>query len=311
MKKIPFPGYEASITSKLKNDSPEVLKARHEHFESIHAFTFTDEYRVENFTIPGADGDIGMRIIAPADLPEGAPILLDIHGGAWMAQGVDGDNYRAAMLAKAVPCIAVLVDYRGSKPDGSVHFPGPFMDVVTAYRWLCGHGADIGGDPKRIAVNGNSSGANMTAGLALYIRDHGWQTPCLSILNCPAVSTSVVNTPSYWQNEELHPGNPMASLMPEAVYLGGFDGTHANYYAFPANCDNFEKLGPHFVITAEYDTLRDDGLRYANRLLTFGVPTEIYSAPRVGHCFTGVPHPFSRLVNELMAMSLRREFGLL
>lgn len=151
----------------------------------------------------------------------------------------------------------------------------------------------------------------MAAGLAHYLRDHRMQVPALTVLNCPCVSTHITETASYWQHRDIHPGNPVSTVIPESVYVGGFNGTAPNAYAFAAEATSFEKLGPHFVITAEYDTLRDDGMHYAQRLLDNGVPTEIYCAPRVGHCFSAKPHPFTDLINELMAMSFRREFGML
>lgn len=309
----PFPGYESSIMAKLKTDSEEVCKARHEHFEATHRFEFTDVFRVEEYMIPVKSEGVErrIRIVAPADLPAGAPIILDIHGGAWMVDGIDGDNYRAAMLAMAVPAVVAMIDYRGSKPDGSLHFPETFLDVVAGYEWLIAHGDEIGGDSSRIGIHGSSSGANMAAGLAHYIRDNGLQQPCLNILNCPCVSTHILETASYWQHQDLHPGNAASTLIPESVYVGGFGSGHMNAYAFASEALSFEKLCPHFVITAEYDTLRDDGLKYAFRLLSAGVPTEVYSAPRVGHCFTAIPHPFTEQINELMATSFRREFGML
>ena len=100
-------------------------------------------------------------------------------------------------------------------------------------------------------------------------------------------------------------------VLSDAIYLGGFNGSRPSYYAFPGEAVSLEGLGPHFVIVAEYDTLRDDGLQYGFRLLEAGVPTELYSAPRVVHCFTAKPHAFTRQINELMATSFKRAFGII
>ena len=307
-----FPGYEASILAKMTGDDPQIRQAKQEHFEAVHGYTFSDDFRVTEYKIPGI-GDCGkrtLRIVAPKELRAGAPMILDIHGGAWISEGIEGDNFRVANLAKAVPAIVGVIDYHGSKKDG-IHFPIPLLECAQAYQWMIEHAEEIGGDPKRIGIHGSSSGANFAAGLALYLRDKEIQTPCLTVLNCPCISTHVTETMSFWQNRDLHPGNAAPGLIVESIYLGGYDGTTPNYWAFPAEACSFENLGPHFVITAEYDTLRDDGLKYGFRLLSAGVPTELYSAPRVGHCFTGKPHPFTDQINELMATSFRREFGML
>lgn len=307
-----FPGYEASILAKMTGSDPAIQQAKQEHFEAVHSFTFTDEYRVTEYMIPGVEGcgERKLRIIALKDLEPGAPMILDIHGGAWISEGIEGDNFRAANLAKAVPAVVGVIDYHGSKKEG-IHFPIPLMECAQAYQWMIQHAEEIGGDPNRIGIHGSSSGANFAAGLALYLRDKEIQTPRLTVLNCPCVSTHVTETQSFWQYRDLHPGNAAPKLIVESIYLGGFDGTTPNYWAFPAEACSFEQLGPHFVITAEYDTLRDDGLQYAMKLFSAGVPTELYSAPRVGHCFTGKPHPFTDQINELMATSFRREFDML
>ena len=73
-------------------------------------------------------------------------------------------------------------------------------------------------------------------------------------------------------------------------------------------CQDLAGLEPHIVVAAEYDALRDDGLRYANRLLEHGVQCEIYCAARVGHCYNRIPHPYSDLLHDLMAAAFQREF---
>ena len=116
---------------------------------------------------------------------------------------------------------------------------------------------------------------------------------------------------SYQQLFDIRMGPDNKALGAEAAYLGGYDGTQPSYYAFPALAPDLGGLGAHFVIAAEYDTLRDSAVQYAQRLMRNAVPTELYVAGRVGHCFTCAPHPFTDLTHDLIAMMFQREFGML
>lgn len=116
---------------------------------------------------------------------------------------------------------------------------------------------------------------------------------------------------SFQQLRHLRMGPDIKALNAEAAYLGGYDGTQPSYYAFPALAPDLGGLGPHFIIAGEYDTLRDSALRYAERLLRSAVPAELLLSGRQGHCFTAVPHPYTDLTHDLIAMAFQREFGLL
>ena len=105
------------------------------------------------------------------------------------------------------------------------------------------------------------------------------------------------------------------SFFPKAVqlvidYAGKIllTGTVPSYYAFPSFCADLEGLPPHYIVVGEYDTLRDDGINYAVRLLQTGVPCEMVVAPRVGHGFCVVDHPLTHWVHKGICGSLRREF---
>ena len=95
------------------------------------------------------------------------------------------------------------------------------------------------------------------------------------------------------------------------IYLGGYTEDTPPIYAFPGYCKDLSGLGPHMVVVGEYDTLRDDGMRYVNKLLESEVSCEAILAPRVGHGFCTVKHPLTEWVHEGIAMSLRLEFDML
>lgn len=311
MEAIAYPGYEWHLNQYqiIATGTPEEQEAaRLAQRKSICEYTRPEGLMMEDRTIPGGDGqDMTIRIYTPSGLPEKAPIVMDVHGGGFVGGNLDIDNYRCIALATGTPAIVVSVDYRLAAPGG-VHFPQPLMDCCAALNWLGEHGGELGGDPKRIALHGTSAGANLCAALALYVRDQGGPEPALVVLNCPVLSME--NTFSRRQYPQFALGTPVKREGVECIYLGGFDGNVPSYYAFPNYCTDLEGLPPHYIVVGEYDTLRDDGVNYAVRLLQTGVPCELVVAPRVGHGFCVVDHPLTHWVHKGICGSLRREFGM-
>ncbi len=310
MKVKPYPGYEYNVnlyTIIAEGTDEEKAAAREEQRRYISQYTLPEGMSMEDITIAGGDGqDMKLRVYKPAGLPENAPILMEVHGGGWIGGNLDIDNYRCISLAAGTPCIVVGVDYRLSNAE--VHYPAPLMDCYAALLWIEAHAAELGGDPGRIALHGTSAGANLCAGLALYVRDHSGPALSLVVLNCPPLYLESTYSKQQFPQFAL---NTMAKRdSAEAIYLGGYDGKLPSYYAFPGYCTDLDGLGPHFIIVGEYDTLRDDGLMYARKLLEAGVPCEILSAPRVGHGFCVVDAPLTRWVHSGICASLRREFGM-
>lgn len=307
-----YPGYEyhLNLYDIIANGSEEEQeKAREEQRKYISGYVLPEGMTMKDITITGPDGNpITLRIYTPACLPERAPMLLEIHGGGFVGGSLDIDNYRCIYLAQHTPCIVIGVDYRLC--NDKVHFPAPLMDCYAALNWIYEHGDELGGDRERIAVHGTSAGANLTAGLALYARDHKGPKITMSILNCPPLTIETFT--STIQNNQYSLGSGSFEESVEYIYLNdaGYNGGTPNYYAMPGYCRDLRHLPATYIIVAEYDPLRDDGLAYANRLLKAGVPCEVIVAPRVGHGFCVVEHPLTRWVHNGVCASLRREFGM-
>lgn len=312
MNEAAYPGYEyhLNLYDIIANGSEEEkAKALEAQRRYISDYTLPEGMRMEDREIEGPDGDpLRLRIYTPAGLKTPAPLLLEIHGGGFVGGSLDIDNYRCIYLAQHTPCIVIGVDYRLSNEH--IHFPAPLMDCYAALNWIHDHADELGGDKDRIAVHGTSAGANLTGGLALYARDHGGPAISLSILNCPALT--IEDYPSTLQNSRFSLGNDSFKDSVEYIYMRdfGFNGELPNYYAMPGYCRRLKGLPPTYMIMAEYDPLRDDGLAYATRLLQAGVPCEVVVAPRVGHGFCVVEHPLTRWIHNGICASMRREFGM-
>lgn len=311
MEATAYPGYEYHLNLYqiiAHGTEEEKAAAQETQRKYISEYTLPGGMKMEDRTISGGDGqDMTIRVYTPADLPKQAPIIMDIHGGGFVGGSLNIDNYRCIALASGTPAIVVSVDYRLSAHSG-IHFPQPLMDCYATLNWLSEHAYELGGDPKRIALHGTSAGGNLCAALALYVRDHGGPNLSLAVLNCPVLSME--NTFSKRQYPQFALGTPVKREGVECIYLGGFDGGVPSYYAFPGYCTDLEGLPPHYIVVGEYDTLRDDGINYAVRLLQTGVPCELVVAPRVGHGFCVVDHPLTHWVHKGICGSLRREFGM-
>ena len=307
----PFPGYENHLLSYLRQDSEQLQKRRAAQGQDLLAYTLPEGMSMEDRSIPGGDGQaLNIRIYRPANLPPNAPMVMDVHGGAFVSGNLDIDNARCIALAVRIPAVVVSVEYRLCGSTG-IHFPAPLMDCWAAYHWMRNHAGELGADKTKIGLHGSSSGGNLCAGLALYLRDHNEPAPALTVLNCATYSPAIQETMSYQQLFQLRMGPDCKALGAEAAYLGGYDGTQPSYYAFPALAPDLGGLGAHLIIAGEYDTLRDSALQYAQRLLANAVPTELFLAGRVGHCFSCVPHPYTDLTHDWIAACFQREFGLL
>ena len=302
---FPYPGYEDHISMMLETDNGSKVNMA-DLQSALKNYTLGEGMKMYDLFIPGTENGTKLRlhIITPVEEPQKMPVLLDIHGGGFTTGSVEIDNYRCIALASLTPCIVVSVEYRLASRD--LPFPAQLMDCLQAYHWLREHADTLGGDPSRIALHGTSAGGNLAAALALWLRDSGEDAPALTVLNCPVLSDRM--TASRLQYGSLSDSDKYFHTM-EAVYLNNH-GQPLPYYGMPLTCENLQGLGPHMVIAAEYDPLRDEDLAYALKLLANAVPCEILSVPRVTHGFCVVDHPLTRWVHRGIAASLRREFGL-
>ncbi len=309
MKYYPRKGYEEHLNiyrTLAFGDEAARMDALQRQRRLLCETSLPEGVRVETRSIPGPDGQLTLRILRPERLPNNAPIILDIHGGAWVAGAADGDDFRCALLAAAVPCIVASVEYRLAP---RYPFPAALMDCHAAFTWIQAHAEELGGDGARLGLHGTSAGGNLVGALSLYVRDHGGPKISLAALVNP--SLGLAKTPSYYQIQE-YPLGPDAgyAYTPEAQYLGNLDGRQPSYYAFPALCPSLAGFPNALIIVSEYDQLRDDGIRFAQRLYAECVPCELIVAPRVGHGFMAVEHPLTRQFIARMADSFRNEFGM-
>lgn len=225
--------------------------------------------KVEDRVLPGPDGDILVRIYTPAGR-EPLPVMVFFHGGGWVIGDIASTDVLCRALTNAARCIVVSVDYRLA-PEHP--FPAAVEDAYHATLWVAANAAGFGGDPSCIAVGGDSAGGNLAAVVAQIARDRGTPALKFQLLVYPATDAAC-DTPSYSENADGYLLTKDAMRWFWNHYLRS-DADRDNPCASPLRASNFAGLPAALVITAEFDPLRDEGERYAERLRNAGVPVEL------------------------------------
>jgi acetyl esterase len=241
------------------------------------------ELRIEERTIDyGGLTDIPVRIYWPPAVDESLPIVVFYHGGGFCLGDLETHDPVARSHALGAEAIVVSVDYRLA-PEHP--FPAGVNDCWAALRWVADNAGELGGDPNRIAVAGDSAGGNLAAVMAHLARDNGGPALVFQLLWYPTV-TADLSLPS-------HTENAFAPILDRDVidaflswYLPDLDITDPTVLPVtlaPANAADLSGLPPAFIGTAEHDPLRDDGARYAELLNASGVPAELSNEPTLVH----------------------------
>jgi acetyl esterase len=256
---------------------------------------------VEDRIVPGPTGDVAVRVYGSSN-ETGLPVIAFFHGGGWVLSSVDGHDSLARRIAARTGMIVASVDYRLA-PE--FPFPAPHDDCWAVTSWLAEHAAEWGGDPDRIAVCGDSAGGNLAAGVALRARDEGLHLRFQALIY-PCIDDQQDDYPSMTKNAE----GCFLTASDMAWFWGHFvpDVHRTDPRAVPARADDLSGLAPALVMTAEYDPLRDEGERYADRMLDAGVPVEVVRYHGVVHGFVSRWHTMSRAerAHDDLADALRR-----
>ncbi len=225
-------------------------------------------------TIPGHDGgaEIPVRIYTPDGDggPAGWPVVVMYHGGGFIAGSPDSHDGGARELCAQAEAIVVSVDYRLA-PEHK--FPAAAEDCHAALRWAAAHARELGGDPTRLAITGDSAGGNLAAAVALMNRDRGGPPIALQALVYPVIDPAC-DSPSAVANREGYLLTTASMQWMWSEYVNGADD-HANPYAAPVAAASLAGLPPALIITAEFDPLRDEGEAYGRALAAAGVPVTI------------------------------------
>ncbi|MGW5335241.1 alpha/beta hydrolase [Streptomyces bauhiniae] len=224
---------------------------------------------VQDFGIPAEHGDIPVRLYHP-DPTQTLPLVLFFHGGGWTVNDLDTHDRLCILLAKGSGSAVVSVDYRRA-PEHK--YPAAFEDAWAALQWVSEGRPELKADLERIAVAGDSSGGTLAAALTLKARDQGGPSIAQQLLFYPVADYLDPPTDSYVARASGYSLNLPFMEWSWDNYLPE-DWSRDDGHLFPLRARSLRDLPPALVLTAEFDPLRDEGIAYAERLRTEGVPTE-------------------------------------
>jgi acetyl esterase len=235
---------------------------------------------VEDRTAPGPGGDIPVRLYRPeTDSPP--PLVVYFHGGGWTIGSIDGHDPVCRALANRSGCAVLSVEYR----LGPEHrFPAAVEDAWATTVWAAEHAAELGADPSRLVVAGDSAGGNLAAVVAIQARDAGSPQIGFQYLIYPATDMRPRDWPSYRENGEGY-----------FLELRDMRWFESHYVTSPADADDWRcspaaaashaGLPPALIQTAEYDPLRDQGEAYGELLRAAGAPVRVTRYAGMVHGF--------------------------
>ncbi|GAA1826651.1 alpha/beta hydrolase [Luedemannella flava] len=239
-------------------------------------------------SVPGPAGPVPIRRYRPT-AGDRLPTLVYFFGGGWTLGNLDTSDGICRALATSAGCQVIAVGYRLA-PEAK--FPAAVHDCAAAVEWIAAHADEIGADPDRIAVGGDSAGGNLAAAVTLLAAGSGGPRLVGQLLVYP-------NTDYGSQTESMRDNTDPLLFNRTSVgwywshYLADpADGEHP--LASPLRAPDLTGLPPALVITAEYDPLRDEAEAYAHRLREAGVEVTLTR-------YDGMVHGFFAMAGDLEA----------
>ncbi len=236
---------------------------------------------IKPVSIPGPAGTIAARHYRPPNGGSPAPLLVFFHGGGWVFGDLDSHDSACRLISRDAGVHVLAVDYRLAPEHRA---PAAADDAYAAYRWAREHAVDLGADPRRVAVGGDSAGGNLAAVVTRLARDAGDPMPSLQWLIYPVT--------------DCRGGTRSRSLLGDGFlltkhdtdwfqncYVEGSGLDFADPLVSPLLAEDLSGLSPALVITAGFDPLRDEGEQYAARLREAGVPVDHRLMPSMIHAF--------------------------
>jgi acetyl esterase len=280
----------------------QLFRMRRTPAPTLPAFAGT----ITDLQVPVRWGSVAARLYRPVQSEATPPTVAFFHGGGFIAGDLESHDGLCRELALASRCLVLAVDYRLA-PEHP--FPAGLEDADDATHWLAQQAATLGGDPRRLAVAGDSAGANLATAVALMARDRdlrlGFQLllyPKLDFIN---------EYPSHSENRAI--GIPQAvSQFFDDCYLPN-PAQRSDPLASPVLASDLQHLPPGLIVTADADTLRDEAEAYGHALRMAGVEVGILRAIGQVHGFASMTEtvPSAALITRaaaaLMGDTLRRQ----
>jgi len=224
--------------------------------------------------------DIPTRLYTPPG--EGPfPLLVYFHGGGFVLGSIDTHDTTCRFLCAGAAAMVMSVGYRLAPEH---RFPAGLQDCMAALQWSAAHAEELGVDPGRMAVGGDSGGGNLAAVTAMCARDAGGPPLRAQLLIYPVTDHVNLERSSYVECAEGF-GLTRADMEWFWAHYLGDDSQTDNPLVAPLKAKDLSGLPPAFIVTAEYDVLRDEGESFAEKLSAAGTPTRLVRCQGMNHGF--------------------------
>ena len=260
--------------------SPTQAREWHNRKAGILDITPEPVHAAEDHVVRAVEADVPVRVYTPRVSREPLPVLVWLHGGGHVVGCIQSYDALCRKLALSADCIVVSVDYRLAPEH---RFPAGVVDSFAALKWAARHARELGGDPARIAIGGDSAGGNVAAVCAILARDSGEPALKFQLLVYPRTAPD--------EDSASHHALGEGYMLTRKTILWFHDHYRArdsdreDFRYAPLIARDHSRLPPSLIIVGEYDPLRDDGIAYAARLRDAGNAVELADYP-------GMVHPF-------------------
>lgn len=285
----------------LQTLSPPDARAAYLNGVQLLSVNPPDIERTEDTTINAIDEPIAVRIYYPErNAQSSVPLIVYFHGGGWSFGSIETHDNVCRILCAGATCIVASIDYHLA-PEHK--FPVAVRDAIAASLWAQENAADLGADPQKIVLAGDSAGANLAAVAALAARENDAPRIHCQLLIYPATDLSM----AYPSHRIFGDGYRLTrSLMIWSATNYLRDGRDImDSRASPLFAEDHSGLPPAIIITAGFDPLRDEGAAYAKKLREAGVEVQYRCFENLIHGFinlTGVVNSSALALDEIVLM---------
>lgn len=234
--------------------------------------------RTEDLTLPGPGGPVPVRLYVP-DRDGPLPALVYFHGGGYVFGSLEEADAFCRILVNRAGCAVLSVGYRLA-PEHP--FPAAVDDADTAVHWMAEHASELGIDPARIGVGGDSAGGALATVVCALARERGPEFELVGQLLISPCTVIDYDAPSRSEFANGPGLTTMGAMWAYSQYLPD-PATRTDPRAAPLLADDLSGLPPTLILAAECDPLRDEQRAYADQLRDAGVPTIYSEYPGVVH----------------------------
>ena len=238
--------------------------------------------RISERTVPGGPtGPVSVHVVQPEGAKGDLPGIVYIHGGGWVLGNFKTHERLVRELANGAQATVVFVDYT---PSPEARFPVAIEQAYAVAKWVAAHGDQVGVDPSRLAVAGDSVGGNMTAAVAMMAKQRGGPEFRRQVMMYP-VTDANFDTASYHRfAENCWLSKPAMKWFWDAYAPHLKDRQNPLAAPLRATIDQLRDLPTALLIT-DSDVLYDEGTAYAHKLREAGVPVQLTHYPKITHDF--------------------------